>query len=90
MAKLTKTQLDNLNRIWTTKVAYGAKDGAGLTGPISASLAATVGYGWISYLTSGALVRKGLARKLVTKDEVLGHRVVVLVLTDAGRAAIGA
>lgn len=89
MTKLTKTQTANLTAIWTTKVAYGATDRQ-RTVRVSRDQAASAGYGWMNFNASSSLVSKGLARKLVTRDEILGHRIVVLVLTDHGRAAIGA
>lgn len=88
MMKLTKTQAANLNQIWTTKTAFGATDRQ-RTVRMTRSQAATAGYGWMNFNASSSLVAKGLARTLVTTDELLGHRVVVLVLTDKGRAALG-
>lgn len=85
---MTKTQAAALKTIWTSKTAFGAQD-RGRTVRLTRGQAAKAGYGWMNFTTSCALVSKGLARTLVTKDELTGCRIEVLVLTDAGRAAIG-
>jgi hypothetical protein len=86
---MTKTAIANLNRIWTEKVAYGATKNRRNVSRLSRVQAKDAGYGWMNMNSSSSLVAKGLARTLVTKDEILGHRVLVLVLTEAGRKAIG-
>jgi hypothetical protein len=88
--KLTKTQTAALKTIWTAKTAYGAQDkDYGMTLRIDRAAAKTAGYGWMNFNTSSVLVRRGLVRTLVTRDTILGHRVLVMVLTDLGRAQIG-
>lgn len=85
--KLTATATQNLKTIWTVKTAYDAKGPQG--GRLTRKQAAEAGYGWMNSNASYSLVKKGLAQVLVTKDEILGCRIRVLVLTDLGRAQLG-
>lgn len=87
--KLTATATKNLKAIWTTKVAYGATADRVTSVRLTAAQAAKAGYRSMNRNAASSLVAKGLAKTLVTKDEILGHRVLVLVLTDEGRAALG-
>lgn len=87
--KLTATATQNLKNIWTAKIAAGATDRRA-TYRITKGQAAKAGYGWMNANASASLVSKGLAQTLVTKDEISGCRILVLVLTDLGRAQIGA
>lgn len=89
--KLTATQTKNLKAVWTTKVAGGlvkADDRRRQT-RISKATAAKAGYAAINGNSVSGLLNKGLAREMVTTDEVNGFRVTILVLTEKGREAIG-
>lgn len=94
MAKITKNQAANLNRIWTERVACGlVHESREYHTAIDRPVSAQTGFAQMHRNASYNLVRKGLARVLVTKVKYTGaygtFRVQVLVLTDAGRAAIG-
>jgi len=86
--KLSKTTTAALTTIWTSKTAYGARTTYGVE-RLTRKQAASAGYGWMNFSTSNALEAKGLVRTLVTRDEVSECRILVLVLTDLGRAQLG-
>ncbi len=98
-AKLTKTQRDNLNRIWQHRTAAGLVSrnipGAGreVHTAIDGRTCVSLGFDKMHANAAYSLVSKGLARTLVTKVSMTNEWgtffVKVLVLTDAGRAAIG-
>lgn len=98
-AKLTKTQTANLNRIWRHRTAAGLVSrnvqGAGrdLHTAIDGKTCVATGFDKMHANAAYSLVSKGLARTLVTKVSITNGYgtffVKVLVLTDAGRAAIG-
>jgi hypothetical protein len=97
-AKLTKSQISNLNRIWTERVAFGtvAEDRSYSTA-IDARMATKYGFAKMHRNAQTKLIELGLVRVLVTKvgyavtsyGKTYTGRITVCVLTDAGRAAIG-
>lgn len=87
--KLTKTQTANLTAIWTTKTAAGAIDADGRQVRMSKGQCAAAGFVNMNANASSSLVTKGLATALTTLVAVGAYRVQVLILTDAGRAALG-
>lgn len=93
MAKLTKTQTANLTTIWTTRTAHGLLSADGYSAGISKGAAAAAGFGKVNGNSVAGLLDRGLVRIFTTTHRtVVGgqtYRVQVLVLTDAGRAAIG-
>lgn len=86
--KLSATATAALTTVWTSKVAYGARTQYGIN-RLTRKQAASAGYGWMNRNTCNGLEDKGLIRTLVTRDEISGCRVLVMVLTDLGRAQIG-
>jgi hypothetical protein len=92
--KLTKSQTKNLNRIWTEKVAYMLVSAdRSYSTQIDSKTCAATGFAKMHLSGAASLVSKGLATVLTTKTDYTTKtgtfRVQVLVLTDAGRAAIG-
>lgn len=92
--KITKAQRANLVRIWTERTAFGlvAADRTYQTA-IDAKTCAATGFGKMHRAAQASLISKGLARVLVTKTAHVSaygtFYVQVLVLTDAGRKAVG-
>lgn len=88
----TAAQLKTLRRIWTEPTASGCTDLSrrGYTYLINTADAAKAGFGKLNGNSASSLLEKGLIRELVTKvDGPNGTKLVLAILTDAGRAAIG-
>ena len=77
--KLTKSQTTNLKSIWTSRIAFN----------LNAAQAKAAGFGYMHLNPRYQMVDLGMARVLVTLNEIGGQRVEVLILTDLGREILG-
>lgn len=97
MAKLTKSQISNLNRIRNERCAYGLKEVDGtLFTAIDRKTCQETGFAQMHANTAYNLVSKGYAQAentdvthtVTTYGETRRFQVQILVLTDKGREAI--
>lgn len=73
--KLTKTQMSNLKRVWTSRIAFN----------LNAHQAKAAGFKFMNLNPRFQLMDLGLIRTL----KVVGTDIEVMVLTDLGRTTLG-